>query len=64
MKPIGYIKNSCELITIELIQEIEGARKKYQTVGVGIYSDEFFLEKFGRMPIKPFADREKGQLKK
>lgn len=59
MKPIGYIKNSCELITIELIQEIEGARKKYQTVGVGIYSDEFFLEKFGRMPIKPFADREK-----
>ena len=59
MKPVGYICNACELLTVEILQEIEKARKEYQKVGVGIHSDAYFLQTYGRNPIKPFEEREK-----
>ncbi len=59
MRPVGYICNPCELITVDLLNEIEECRKKCQKVGIGIHSDLFFSQTFGRKPIKPFAEREK-----
>ena len=38
-KPVGYICEPCEILTIELIQRIEEAHKEFKVVGVGIYSD-------------------------
>lgn len=58
-KTIGYISNSFEIISLELIQEIEKARDDYQVIGVGVHSDDYFYELYGRMPIKPYTDRVK-----
>ncbi len=58
-KPVGYIYSACEFLTIELIQRIEEAHKEYKAVGVGVYSDEFFLNQNGRNPIKSYNDRSK-----
>lgn len=56
-KPVGYICEPCEFLTIELIQRIEDAHKEFKTVGVGIHSDDFFVELNGRNPIKTYEDR-------
>ena len=56
-KAIGYICAPCEFITVELIQRIEEAHKKFKVVGVGIHSDNFFLQQNGRKPIKKYEDR-------
>lgn len=56
-KAIGYICAPCEFITVELIQRIEEAHKKFKVVGVGVHSDNFFLQQNGRKPIKKYEDR-------
>ena len=58
-KPVGYICEPCEILTIELIQRIEEAHENFQVFGVGVYSDKFFLELNGRQPIKSYTDRAK-----
>jgi len=56
-KALGYVYNSCELITIELMQEIAKARQNHEVIGLGIETDEFFLGKHGRNPLTNFEDR-------
>lgn len=56
-KALGYVYDSCELITIELMQEIEKARQNHEVIGLGIQTDEFFLKKNGRNPLTTFEDR-------
>lgn len=53
-KPVGYICEPCEFITLELIHRIEEAHKKFKSVGIGIHSDDFFVELNGRNPIKSY----------
>ena len=59
MKPVGYICEPCEILTVELIQRIEEAHEKFKIVGIGIHSDNFFVALNGRKPIKKYADRAK-----
>lgn len=56
-KPVGYICEPCEFITIELIHRIDEAHKEFKSVGIGIHSDDFFVELNGRNPIKSYDDR-------
>ena len=56
-KALGYVYNSCELITIELMNEISKARKNHEVIGIGIETDDFFEKKHGRKPLTLFDDR-------
>ena len=58
-KPVWYICELCEILTVELIQRIEEAHEKFKIVGIGIYSDNLFVALNGRKPIKKYADRAK-----
>lgn len=52
-------KNGCEFISLELIEEIARRKEEGKVIGVGIYSDEYFLKKIGRNPFRKYEDREK-----
>lgn len=56
---ITVIKNSCEIISVELIEEIARRKAKGKVVGIGINSDEYFLEMNGREPLRKYEEREK-----
>lgn len=56
-KALGYVYNSCELITVELVQAIANARENHEVVGIGLETDEFFEKTHGRKPLTPFDDR-------
>ena len=56
---ITVIKNSCEIISVELIGEIARRKAKGKVVGIGIESDEYFLEKNEREPLRKYEEREK-----
>lgn len=60
---ITVIKNSCEYISVELIEEISRRKQKQKDletfIGIGIESDEYFVEKNSREPLRPYEEREK-----
>ena len=58
---ITVIKNSCEYISVELIKEIERRKEKHSEVeiGIGLETDEYFVEKYSREPLRPCVEREK-----
>lgn len=55
---ITVIKEACEIISVELIEEVARRKAKGKVVGIGIYSDEYFFEKNGRNPMRKYKDRE------
>lgn len=56
---ITIIKNTCETVSVELIEEIKRRKQEGKVVGIGIYSDEYFLETYGREPLRCYDEREK-----
>lgn len=56
---ITVIKEACEIISVELIEEVARRKAKGKVVGIGIDSDEYFFEKNGREPMRKYEDREK-----
>lgn len=56
-KYMSYIVDSCEIVSLELIHRIESAREGCETLGIGVLSDELFLEKNGRKPMRPYWER-------
>ena len=59
MKYMDYICDSCELISVELLERIESAREGCENLGIGIFSDEMFVRKYGRRPLRPYVERAK-----
>ena len=57
MKYMDYIIDSCEFVTMELIERIEKAREGCEILGIGVYTDEVFFEKEKRRPIRPYLER-------
>lgn len=59
MKYMDYICDSCEFITIELLDRIEKARESCKTLGIGVYSDELVQSQVNRRPLRPYEERAK-----
>lgn len=56
---ITVIKNSCEIISVELIREIARRKEEGKVVGIGIDSDDYFIKKNSREPLRKYEEREK-----
>ena len=59
MKYMDYICDSCEFITVELLDRIEKAREGCETLGIGVYSDELVQSQVNRRPLRPYEERAK-----
>ncbi len=59
MKYMDYICDSCEFITVELLERIEKAREGCENLGIGIYSDELVQFQVNRRPLRPYKERAK-----
>ena len=58
-KYMDFICDSCEVITVELLERIEVARESCENLGIGIYSDELVTNKQKRKPLRPYNERAK-----
>lgn len=56
-KQLGYLLRGVEFIKTELLLEIEQMQEEYNTIAIGVYSDELFEEVYGRPPIKTYEER-------
>lgn len=56
-KYVDYVIDSCEIVSIELINKIEETRRNCSTLGVGVISDDLFRSKYGRSPMRPYIER-------
>lgn len=59
MKYMDYICDSCEFITVELLDRIEKAREGCKTLGIGVYSDKLVQSQVNRRPLRPYEERAK-----
>lgn len=57
MKYMDYICDCAELISVELLDRIEEAKKTCESLGVGVYSDELAEKVLKRKPIRPYIER-------
>ena len=57
MKYMDCIVDAAEFITGELIERIKEARKDCEVLGVGIFSDEVFFQKYDRRPLRSYSER-------
>lgn len=53
----SFFTDSCEFITIELLERIEETKKTYDSVGIGVYSDELIEKIYHRKSIRPYKER-------
>lgn len=59
MRYMDYICDSCEFITVELLERIEKVREGCEVLGIGIYSDELLQRQLNRRPLRPYEERAK-----
>lgn len=59
MEFVGYLYDGVEIITVEFMNKLNELRKKYATFGIGVYTDRMFTQIYGRMPLRPYEEREK-----
>ena len=57
MKYMDYICDCCELISVELLDRIEEAKKGCESLGIGVLSDEYAEKILKRKPIRPYIER-------
>jgi len=54
---MDYIIDSCEILTIELLNRIEEATKTCDRLGIGVYSDEVAQQILKHQPLRPYHER-------
>lgn len=56
-KDLVLVKAGVEFITIDLIDKVLRLSEQFDTVAMGVYTDEAFERIFNRKPIKPYEER-------